>query len=51
MSRLAARVRSAARQPVLRGVACAGDVALPAAVTIAAVVTTIEGYLSVSRSP
>jgi signal transduction histidine kinase len=50
-ARLAARVRSAARRPVLSGVAYAGDVALAAAATIAAVVTTIEGYLSVSHSP
>jgi signal transduction histidine kinase len=50
-ARLAARVRSAARRPVLSGVAYAGDVALAAAATIAAVVTTIEGYLSVSDSP
>jgi len=50
-ARLSARVRSAARRPVLSGVAYAGDVALAAVVTIAAVVTTIEGYLSVSRSP
>jgi signal transduction histidine kinase len=49
-ARLGTRVRSAARRPVLSGVAYAGDVALAAAVTIAAVVTTIEGYLSVSYS-
>jgi signal transduction histidine kinase len=49
--RLAARVRSAARRPVLSGVSSVGDVALAAAVTIAAVVTAIEGYLHVSYSP
>ncbi len=49
--RLAARVRSAARRPVLSGVSYVGDTALAAAVTIAAVVTAIEGYLYVSYSP
>ncbi len=49
--RLAARVRSAARRPVLSGVSSVGDAALAAAVTIAAVVTAIEGYLYVSQSP
>ncbi len=49
--RLAARVRSAARRPVLSGVSSVGDVALAAAVTIAAVVTAIDGYLHVSNSP
>jgi signal transduction histidine kinase len=49
--RLAARVRSAARRPVLSGVSSVGDVALAAAVTIAAIVTAIEGYLYVSESP
>jgi signal transduction histidine kinase len=49
--RLAARVRSAARRPVLSGVSYAGDAALAAAVTIAAVVTAIEGYLYISYSP
>jgi signal transduction histidine kinase len=46
--RLAARMRSAARQPVLWGLSCAGDVALAAVVTIAAVVTAAEGLLYVA---
>jgi signal transduction histidine kinase len=49
--RLAARARSAARHPVLSGVSYVGDVVLAGAVTIAAVVTAIEGYLYVSYSP
>ena len=51
VGRLAARARSAARRPVLSGHAYADDVVLAAAVTIAAVVTAIEGYLYVSRVP
>jgi signal transduction histidine kinase len=47
----AARVRSAARRPVLSGVSYAGDVALAAAVTIAAVVTAAKGLLYVSPVP
>jgi signal transduction histidine kinase len=47
-ARLAARVRSAARRPVLSGVSYAGDVALAAAVTIAAVVTAVKGFLYVA---
>ena len=48
VSRLAARVRSTARRPVLSGTSCAGDVALAAAVTIAAVVTAAQGVLYVA---
>jgi signal transduction histidine kinase len=47
-ARLAARARSAARRPVLRGSSYAGDVALAAVVTIAAVVTAAEGLLYVA---
>ena len=47
-ARLAARVRSAARRPVLSGASCAGDVVLAAAVTIAAVVTAARGLLYVA---
>jgi signal transduction histidine kinase len=50
VSRLAARVRSAVQRPVLSGASNVGDVALAAAVTIAAVVTAAEGYLYVSQS-
>jgi signal transduction histidine kinase len=46
--RLAARARSAARRPVLWGLSCASDVALAAAITIAAVVTAAEGLLYVA---
>ena len=49
-ARLAARVRSAARRPVLSGVSCAGDIALAAVVTIAAVVTAAKGLLYVPRA-
>ena len=49
--RLATRVRSAAKRPVLSGASSVGDVTLAAAATIAAVVTAIEGYLYVSDSP
>ncbi len=47
-ARLAARVRSAARRPVLSGVSCVGDVALAAVVTIAAVLTAAKGLLYVA---
>lgn len=43
MSLLAARVRSAARRPVIFGASNVGDVALATAVTIAAVVLTLKG--------
>jgi signal transduction histidine kinase len=46
---LAARVRSAARRPVLWGASCGGDVALAAAVTIVAVVFAVKGYLYVAQ--
>src|SRR6516164_719160 len=49
--RMAARVRSAARRPVLFGVSYAGDLALAAAVTIAAVVTAAMGLLYVPQAP
>src|SRR5262249_53680046 len=48
---LAARVRSAARRPVLFGVSNVGDLALAAAVTIAAVVTAVMGLLYVPQAP
>jgi len=46
---LAARVRRAAQRPVLFGLSYAGDLALAAAVTIAAVVTAARGLLYVPR--
>ncbi len=46
--RLAARVRSAARRPVLSGASSVGDVVLAATVTIAAVVTAARGLLYVA---
>jgi signal transduction histidine kinase len=45
--RLAARVRSAAQRPVLSAVSNVGDVALAAAVTAAALLTAVKGYLYV----
>jgi signal transduction histidine kinase len=45
--RLTARAPSAARRPVLWGATTGGDVALAAAVTIAAVVVAVKGYLYV----
>ena len=51
MGRMAARVQSAAQRPVLSGVSTVGDVALAAAVTIAAVVTAVNGYLYVNQGP
>src|SRR5215470_4009029 len=47
-ARLTARMRSAARRPVLFGVSNVGDLALAAAVTIAAVVTAVMGLLYVA---
>jgi signal transduction histidine kinase len=47
-ARLAARVRSATRRPVLSGVSRTGDVALATVVTIAAVVTAARGLLYVA---
>jgi len=49
--RMAARVRSAARRPVLFGVSYAGDLALAATVTIAAVVTAVMGLLYIPQAP
>jgi len=48
---LAARVRSVGRRPVLFGVSNVGDLALAAAVTIAAVVTAAMGLLYVPQAP
>jgi signal transduction histidine kinase len=48
---LAARVRAAARRPVLWGASCGGDLALAAVVTIAAVVVAVKGYLYVPHVP
>jgi signal transduction histidine kinase len=48
---LAARVRSAARQPVLWGTSTSGDVALAAVVTIVAVAIAAKGYLYVPHVP
>jgi signal transduction histidine kinase len=50
-ARLAARVRSAARRPVLRDVSYTGDLALAAAVTIAAIVTAVMGLLYLPQAP
>ena len=50
-ARLAARVRSAGRRPVLWGVSYASDLVLAAAVTIAAVVTAAMGLLYVPQAP
>jgi signal transduction histidine kinase len=50
-ARLAARVRSAARRPLLSGISYVGDLALAAAVTIAAVVTAVMGFLYVPQAP
>jgi signal transduction histidine kinase len=50
-ARLAARVRSAARRPVLFGVSYTGDLALAAAVTIAAVLTAVMGLLYIPQAP
>jgi signal transduction histidine kinase len=50
-AQLAARVRSAARRPVLFGVSQVGDLALAAAVTIAAVVTAVMGLLYIPQAP
>jgi len=47
-ARLAVRVRSAGRRPVLSGVSCVGDVVLAATVTIAAIVTAARGLLYVA---
>jgi signal transduction histidine kinase len=47
-ARLAARVRSATRRPVLSGVSRIGDVTLATVVTIAAVVTAARGLLYVA---
>src|SRR5215472_11497610 len=47
-ARLASRVRSVARRPVLSGVSSVGDVALAAAVTAAAVLTAAKGLLYVA---
>src|SRR5215467_2977820 len=49
--RMAARVRSAARRPVPFGVSYAGDLALAATVTIAAVVTAVMGLLYIPQAP
>src|SRR5262249_58397255 len=51
MGRMAARVQSAAQRPVLSGVSTVGDVALAAAVTIAAVGTAVNGYPYVNQGP
>jgi len=50
-ARLAVRVRSVARRPVLWGVSYASDLVLAAAVTIAAVVTMIMGLLYMPQAP
>src|SRR5215472_16837145 len=50
-ARLAGRVRSAARRPVPFGVSYAGDLALAATVTIAAVVTAVMGLLYIPQAP
>jgi signal transduction histidine kinase len=47
-ARLASRIRSAARRPILSGASYVGDVALAAAVTAAAVVTAAKGVLYVA---
>jgi signal transduction histidine kinase len=49
--RLTARVRSAARRPVLWGASCGGDLALAAVVTFVAVAVAAKGYLYVQPVP
>src|SRR5215472_12115296 len=50
-ARLAARVRSVAQRPAAWGTSYVGDLALAAAVTIAAVVTAVIGLLYVPQYP